>query len=59
MGNLPTVEGLFPGHVPGGNLVTVGLRNPAGPPPDWYWNEMNHAERQRRRWSAGLRIEDA
>ena len=33
MGNLPTI-GFFPGHLPGGNSVTVGLRFPPGPPPD-------------------------
>jgi len=28
VGNLLTIEGFFSGHVPGGNLVTVGLRFP-------------------------------
>ena len=40
VGNLLTTHGSFPGHVPGGNLVTVGLRFPLGPPPTgkpWGW----------------------
>ena len=37
----------------GGKSSTLGAGQEA------FWYEMSHAERQRRRWSGGLRIEDA
>ena len=49
VGNLLTTHGSFPGHVPGGNLVTVGLRFP----------HRRVLEPQRLICSGGLRIEDA
>ena len=65
----------FPGHVLGGNLVTVGLRFPPGPqtvgwsaPPGpqtvglgnkGFATRWTHAESQQLVWSGGLRVEDA
>jgi len=49
VGNLLTAQDFFPGHVPGGNLVTVGLRFP----------HRRVLEPQRLICSGGLRIEDA